>query len=210
MMNYYYDLVLNFLEDKYLFYDWDELDNIEYIKKIPLYQVTSKTFNDFYTNNLQVDKSFLSEIENKTIKRDEKLKYACILADKNSAFAYEFDDEGNIITRSSLVLTDELSLLDYLYTVAIKDIKYTIKEKVNSNEEIRKVAKIRKFINMEIDKLYQEQSIDKLKFLYLEWFDKKEDNLDKIYKVMKNKLKKDIGKKEEKICNIIKLSYNNV
>ena len=44
-MNYYYDVVLNFLEEPILFYEWAEQDSIEYIKKIPLYQVTTEVFN---------------------------------------------------------------------------------------------------------------------------------------------------------------------
>lgn len=209
-MNYYYDIVLNFLENNYMFYEWDELDDIEYIKKIPLFQVSSQVFKDFYSNNIMVDGDFLKCIENKTIKRDGNLKFACILADKNNAFAYEFDEDGNIITRSSLVLIDELNLLDYLYTIPIKDINYKIRGKLITKNSIREVDKIKKIINMEIDKLYKENCIDKLNFLYLEWFNKKEMDINIIYNNMKNKLKKEISEDEVKIYNIIKLSYNNV
>lgn len=209
-MNYYYDVVLNFLENSYLFYEWDELDNIEYIKKIPLFQVDSQTFHDFFEFKVKVDSEFLEEIENKTIKKNGKLKYACLLADKNNAYAYEFDESGFVITRSSLVLNDELSLIDYIYTVQTREIKYEKFEKLKSNKETRISSKIKKFINLEIEKLYQEKNEDKLKFLYLEWFNKKENNIDKIYKEMVNKLKKEISEEEISIYNIIKLSYNNV
>lgn len=32
-MNYYYDVLLNFLDTNIYFYEWDSLDNIEYYKK---------------------------------------------------------------------------------------------------------------------------------------------------------------------------------
>lgn len=209
-MNYYYDIVLNFLDDNTLFYEWDELDNIEYIKKIPLFHVKSSVFDDFYNYNVKVNDDFLKDIENKTNTKNGKLLYSCILADKNNAFAYEFDKNGNVITRSSLVLADELNLLDYLYTVSVKDLEYVKKDKIKANKELRMCSKIKKFIKLEVDKLYKEDKLDKLKYLYLEWFNKKENNKDKMYKEMKNKLKKDINEEEIKIYNIIKLSYNNV
>ena len=46
-MNYYYDIVVNFQDTNYMFYDWNEKDNIEFIKKIPIFQVTTNTLKDF-------------------------------------------------------------------------------------------------------------------------------------------------------------------
>jgi len=143
-MNYYYDIKLNFLEDNYMYYEWDKEDIIDEINKIPLYQVDSTTFNDFLCHNVKVESDFLEEIENKTLTKHEKLKYACIIADKNSAYAYEFNDEGKTITRSSLVLKDELSLLEYLYTLSIKKINYEKQEKLNISKNPRLEEKIKK------------------------------------------------------------------
>ena len=42
-MDYYYDVLLNFQDNYYMFYEWDEDDTIEYVKKIPLIHVDSKT-----------------------------------------------------------------------------------------------------------------------------------------------------------------------
>lgn len=209
-MNYYYDIVLNFLEDNFFFYEWEDTDNIEYIKKIPLFQVRKEVFNDFFSNKVIVEKSFLDSIENKTIKKDGKLLYACLIANKNNVYAYEFNESGEVISRSALVLCDELSILEYLYTIPLKEIDYKIIESININKDIRFSSKIKLFINTEIEKLYNDNNIDKLKFLYLEWFYKKEDNKDIIYKNMKNKLNKEINEEELKIYNLIKLSYNNV
>ena len=41
-MNYYYDVLLNFLDTNIYFYEWDSLDNIEYYKRVPLIQVIVK------------------------------------------------------------------------------------------------------------------------------------------------------------------------
>ena len=42
-MNYYYDIVLNLNEELYEFYEWEENDSIDFIKKIPLFRVSTKT-----------------------------------------------------------------------------------------------------------------------------------------------------------------------
>ena len=49
-MNYYYDILLNFQENYYMFYEWDKEDNIEFVKKIPLFHIDSKEFIDIFTN----------------------------------------------------------------------------------------------------------------------------------------------------------------
>lgn len=209
-MNYYYDVVLNFLEEQIEFYEWENTDAIEYIKKIPLYQVTAETFKDFYTSDVVVSEDFLKDIENKTTKKNGKLKYACILADKNNACAYEFSEGGNVITRSALVLSDELSLLEYIYTIPTKELTYRVNEERKPRKELRISTKIKNVIGMEVDKLYKEKYLDKLEFIYIEWFGKKENNIEKIYKEIKQKLKSDIDKEALRIYELIKLSYNNV
>ena len=69
---------------------------------------------------------------------------------------------------------------------------------------------IKKFIELEIDSLYKKGNFDKLKYLYNEWFLKDSDDLNIIYKDMKEKLKGDLTDKEMNIYNLIRLSYNNV
>ena len=49
-MNYYYDLVLNFNETAFMFYEWNENDVIELIKKIPLFSVNNKVLKDLIYN----------------------------------------------------------------------------------------------------------------------------------------------------------------
>ena len=171
-MNYYYDIKLNFLDNNYLFYDWEDNDNIEYIKKIPLYQVTSKKFKEIYKYNGKVNKEFLEEIENKTILKNGKLKYATLIADKNNVIALEFAQDGHIITRSSLMLKDELALLDLLYNIPLKDLYFQKDTKLNNNLDLRKCLEIKEFITLEINKLDEEKDLLKLKYLYLEWFKK--------------------------------------
>ena len=61
-MKYAYDVVLNFNDEFYNFYEWDTDDTIAYVKKIPIYKVTNDIINDFKTNNVSLDVSFIETI----------------------------------------------------------------------------------------------------------------------------------------------------
>lgn len=209
-MNFYYDITLDFLENNYSFYEIEKTDNFVEVKKIPLFQVSNKVLKDFINNKVKVNQDFLNIIYNKTMLKNSYMEYACILADKNNAIALEFNEEGIVTKYSSLSLMDELNLLEVIYTIKNIDIDYSIISKNHKSMTLRKENIIKDIIKKEITKLYNDKNISKLQFLYLEWFDDLESDIDKIYKTMLDKLKDNISKKEEKISKIIEMSYNNV
>ena len=209
-MNFYYDIALDFLENNYLFYDVAKTDKFWSIKKIPLFQVSSKTRQDFNLNKIQVDATFLKMIENKTVTATGKIKYAAILADKNSAEAYLFNDEGVVTHYSPLALVDEINLLEVIYTIKNIEINYEIKGKNKINPDLRQEKYLQNLIKEEIIKLYHQKNLLKLQFLYLEWFDILETNIDVIYNKMLAALNEKIDAQAEKIGKIIEMSYNHV
>ena len=209
-MNFYYDIALDFLENNYLFYDVAKTDKFWSIKKIPLFQVSSKTRQDFNLNKIQVDATFLKMIENKTVTATGKIKYAAILADKNSAEAYLFNDEGVVTHYSPLALVDEINLLEVIYTIKNIEINYEIKGKNKINTDLRQEKYLQTLIKEEIIKLYHQKNLLKLQFLYLEWFDILETNIDVIYNKMLAALNEKIDAQAEKIGKIIEMSYNHV
>lgn len=208
-MNYYYDIVLNFNEVNYMFYEWDEKDNLEVFKKIPFFQVNSKTLKDFVKNNVVVSKDFLNVIKEKSIKSGEDV-YIALFADKNGAIALEFDEEGKSIFRSFLQMEDEENINEMLFTTTLEKIEYKVLEKVVFNKNIRLEEKIKLVINMEIKGLIEKNDISKLKYLYMEWFGKCEKDKNVMVNNMYDKLNQGINKDEVKIYNLIKLSYSNV
>ena len=210
-MDYYYDVLLNFQDNYYMFYEWDEDDTIEYVKKIPLIHVDSKTILNMISKVLVVDKEFLKKIENKTkLKQNNYLKYTSIFSDGKNALSLEFNDDGVVINKSSLILEDELSVNEFMYNVVISKIDYEIKDKVKVTKETRQELKIKKLIKLEVEKMYQNKENSKLKYIYLEWFNKLEDNINLMYQNMLNKLNDKLTEKEYSIYELIKLSYNNV
>lgn len=209
-MNYYYDIVLNFQEKNYMFYEWEEEDSIDIIKKIPIFQVNIKTFKDLINNEINVDLEFLKSIENRTELKNKTLKYVALFASKNGAIALEFNNEGQSIYRSFLQVDDELGAIEMLFTLPVYKLNYTILKKISISKNLRKEDNIKNFIKKEIDLLYNKKEIDKLKYLYNEWFLKDNDDILKIYNEMNKKLQDKLSDREITIYNLIRLSYNNV
>lgn len=209
-MNYYYDVLLNFLDTNIYFYEWDSLDNIEYYKRVPLIQVNSKTLKDFINNNIVVEKEFLDTIKDKAKKRDNCSSYTAIFADKNGSIALEFDENGKSIARSFLSLEDDLNICEILYTIDILKVNYKINTSIDYNDNLRIEDKIKLIIKTEVKSLYKKQDFTKLKYLFMEWFNKIPVDNEVMYQLMIEELNNKIGDKEKKIYDLIKLSYNKV
>ena len=65
-------------------------------------------------------------------------------------------------------------------------------------------------IKTEVKSLYKKQDFIKLKYLFMEWFNKIPVDNELMYQLMIEKLDNKIGDKEKKIYDLIKLSYNKV
>lgn len=210
-MNYYYDVLLNFQDNYYMFYEWDELDTIEFAKKIPLIHTDTKILTHMISKIVKVNIDFLKQIENKTkLKQNKNLEYACIISDGKNSIAIEFNKEGKIINKSSLTIEDELNINEFIYSINKIKIDYEILEDDVFFKEIRQEFKIKKILKLEINDMYREKKYSKLKYIYLEWFGELLENIDLMYKNMLEKIDNKLTEKEYYIYEILKMSYNNV
>ncbi|MBQ7030963.1 MAG: DUF3603 family protein [Bacilli bacterium] len=210
-MNYYYDVLLNFQEKYCMFYEWDEQDEIEFIKKIPLYHIDSKTYVDLFSNKIKITGDLLKHIENKTkLKSNNFLEYAAIFSDGKNSIALEFNNKGEVINKSSLMLEDELNINEFMYSINLSELNYEIINSEIRYKETRQELKIKRILKLEIDSMYRNNELSKMKYIYLEWFNELLDNIDKMYNNMINKIKDNLSDKEYEIYELIKLSYNNV
>ena len=93
-MIYVYDVVLNLNSNLIEYFEWEEKDNIKYIRKIPFYKINKTTMNDFIKNNVVVDKDFLDKIYDKC-KLEENYnndyKYLCLFTDGNLILGVSFN-----------------------------------------------------------------------------------------------------------------------
>ena len=212
-MNYYYDLTLNFdMENLWEFYEWEESDLLSNVKKIPLFRVDFDTMKDFLMNHIKVDESFVGDIAHKTIFRDssEDVYASFLMSDSKNSLAVMLNEEGVVIALSKVLIVDDNNINEYMYTMRETEIPYQILYTRRKRKQLRQEEKLKRFIQIELQTLLEEKNIQKLKYLYYEWFQKEEDSIDKMYDEMISHLSKPMNESFEKISYLINLSYHRV
>ena len=147
---------------------------------------------------------FITEIKN------ENLENIFLISDTKNALALEINNEGLVINRSKLLVSDEMNLIEMIYSLKEVKIEYEKIKKYEARKELRQIEKIKKLIKCEIDLLYQEKNRSKLKYLYYEWFNTVENSLEKMYEEMNTELEKNFSEKLNNIYDLIKLSYHKI
>ena len=209
-MTYIYDLVLNFNSELFEFYEWEEDDKLYHIKKIYLVKIDCITYNDILDNKIIIDDKFLLGIVNKCEYFENKkiitIPYSMIITDSYRAMAIMMDSKGNIIKYSSLLLDEEEDVLEVSDRLATVKIDYIIKEKKKNTLLTRKEKNIIKYIKKDLNNSYKNKNINKLKYLYYEYFNKESDDINEIYYNLIKILDQKIDKKIYNLYNLIKLS----
>lgn len=208
-MNFYYEIKLNFSDNElYKFYEWSENDKLDLIKKIPIIKVKTALLKEIYNNNFEISEDLFNYISGKTIVKDNlNIENACIFCDTKNCIAIEFDKNRKSIARSTLLLEDENNICEVSFSIKMKDIEIKKIDKLNYSYEFRQETKIKNVITKEILELYKNKDKNKLEYLYYEWFNEKETNLDIILKKMLQDIKKELKSIHCEIYKIIKMSY---
>ena len=213
-MNYIYDISLNFNKNNlYEFYEWDEMDNIEFILKTPLYKVDNETFNDLKNNDIIIDKKILNNIEDKTESYLPNginiIRYACVFVCDYSAIAIEFDSEGNNYMKSNISIDEESEIIDISNSIkyTIVDYKIRTKLKINNKFLTRNEQNLEKYLLKRLDNIKLNKEESKLKYIFYDIFNEKMDNTDKIYNKLVNIVKTNDNKKQ-KLNDLLNLMEN--
>ena len=127
-MYYYYDILLNFGNDNelYSFYEWEKDDALEFIKKIPLFRVSTETILDHLQYQIKYEKDIVELIKNKAVIKSSNstLENLMVISDNKNALALELDENGKVISRSNLLLNDEENLLEMLVAMNETNFNY--------------------------------------------------------------------------------------
>lgn len=204
-MNYTYDIYINFQNSFFDFYEWNKNDKIIYIKKIPIFKVSSKTLHNLKNNKIIVDESFIKKIENKTkIVKDKQLKYCAIISDEKDIVSINFTKNGINSQKSSIRIEDQEKIINTIKKQKINTIKYKtiIKNKITFQTRLEKTNE--NILLKKINNIYKNNKNQIINYIYLECFGKKEKDINKATK----KIKKEITKTNDnfyKIVNILKL-----
>ena len=193
-----YDIVLNFNKDYFNFYEWKKNDNIINIKKIPLLVTDYKTFNMLKYDSVKVDTSFINKIKDKayTYSKNKVINNALLVSNTKEVIGVLFDNDGNLVKRSSLLIDEEEEVLEEIDDYELFKIPI-ISSKKKKRVDINRIEREKKlFLNNYIEK---ENNIINLKYLYYDYFEKEEDN---ILIIKKNLLSKINGNWNNKINSL--------
>lgn len=213
-MTYIYDILLNFNNNFFEFFEWEKSDTIYHIKKIPLYKVNSNFIDDILSKKIVLDSNIILEIINKCEYYERKsikyLKYCCLFTDSYRVIGVLFNDDFLNYKVSDLLLDEAYDTMNISKKVDLTDIKYNIIGfKKNNYFLTRNEFKIKKYLLNEFRKCYKSNN-DKLKYLYFEYFNTCVLEIDKVYKDLISSLDKEINNKHLKLYELIKLSYRNI
>lgn len=172
-----YDILINFQDSDrvYEFFEWNEADEIEHLKKIPLIKINSMFLDKVLKYKITIDKEFLEKIYKKTeVYNNYKtatIEYACLFTDGYKVVGIEFDKDGNSLFKSSLLLDEEDEVLDLSNKLKITNIKYSkVNKKVKETFLTREEEYRKMFLLKELKQAKKMANYDKINYLYREVF----------------------------------------
>ena len=169
------DVLLNFNNNLYEFYEWQKNDKIIHIKSIMICKVNDKIINDFISKSIKVDKKFLDMIKNQaevyTYTSSYTIKYAVILYNDKLAVAFKFDDNGICVSKSKLIYDEEDDVISSIQDEI--EINYEVLGILPNNTKTTRKEKIL-IMNLcnYLEDLYKNKKYDAIKYYCLECFDK--------------------------------------
>lgn len=205
-MVYVYDIILNFNDELIEFFEWNDNDDIKYVKRLPLFKVEDSLIYDILENNIIFSDEFINQIKNKTIYYDNKNNnyQAVMLSNQDIAIAILL--KNNSYKYSRLLLDEEYEVLNIVSKLGVTKIDYFIKSKrIKNNNLTREELKIKNILLNEINYLYNNNKLDKLNYYYYEYFKQVNNNKEEVYKELKDSLNT-IDDNHLKILEIVKLA----
>ena len=203
-MIFIYDILINLNNDFFEFYDWEDCDDIKHIRKVPLVKVNNEVIKHIINKTLIINKTFLNNIYKKSEifsgKQIDCIDYGCVFGSNEKAIYSTFDSNGNIKQVSSIMVGEELEILEILETLMEKEIKYkVIKKESIRNFNTRKETNIINNILSELEKIKSDR--EKIEYLCYEWFNDKNFSYDKLA----SSIEKDFSKKHIEFLELLKL-----
>lgn len=208
IMNYIYDILLNFNTVAYDFFEWNTTDTITHIRKIPLIKVNPSILSLIENYDVKFENDFLETIKDKTEafrgKNIYNITYSCLLSDGSSVLAIMY--KNNHLMKSRLLIDEEEDVLGICGKMNERNLSITkYKKNIGRNYKTRSQIEKEKSIRKKIHRIYEEKNYEMLKYMYYECFDAKEEDVDYIVKKIDISVNKENDILIKKIQNFLKL-----
>lgn len=190
-MDYIYDIVLNFQENYYDFYEWRLEDKIINVKKIPIYKISTKDYISIKNNNIIID-----------IKSLPKPNKMFLITSGIEVMGILLDSSGKVLKKSSLLFDESDEILEDKESIKQINIKYKITNVKNITYESRLNKEKNKYIKSYFNNIDKHKDEYTLKYLYYDIYNIEEKDIDKIYNKLQELTKEDINKMYESIKRV--------
>ena len=201
-MSYIYDIVVNLSNSIIDCFEWNKSDNIVHLRKIPVIRVDSNTLYDLAYNRIKVDMEIFSAIKS----RGELYnKNEIIFTDTKTNICVRFKDGINI-QKSYLQFDVDEEIEEFSNKLNLIKIDYQLLDVTNLKSfKTRRELLVENYVIKNLKILEKNNDIEKLKYIYYDCFNEKEENKDLIMK----KIIDNINDIDKKIYNFLKLTSIN-
>lgn len=205
-MNYVYDILSNFNQELYDFYDWDKNDNFTHLRKVPSFKVSKEVLVDLMFKKVKIKGNLLKLIKDKTQVFTKEgvdvIEYCFIISDSVNALGVILDEDGVVYKRSKFLVSEELEINKCLKTSKIYNVEYNLlSSKTHYSNMTRNEEKVTNLILNELELIMD--STDKIDYLYYEWFNTNKGK--NKYKKLVSSIKSSYTSKHEYILELLNL-----
>lgn len=205
-MNYVYDILSNFNQELYDFYDWDKNDNFTHLRKVPSFRVSKEVLVDLMFKKVKIKGNLLKLIKDKTQVFTKEgvdvIEYCFIVSDSVNALGVILDEDGVVYKRSKFLVSEELEINKCLKTSKIYNVEYNLlSSKTHYSNMTRNEEKVTNLILNELELIMD--STDKIDYLYYEWFNTNKGK--NKYKNLVSSIKSSYTSKHEYILELLNL-----
>lgn len=205
-MNYVYDILSNFNQELYDFYDWDKNDSFTHLRKVPSFRVSKEVLVDLMFKKVKIKGNLLKLIKDKTQVFTKEgvdvIEYCFIVSDSVNALGVILDEDGVVYKRSKFLVSEELEINKCLKTSKIYNVEYNLlSSKTHYSNMTRNEEKVTNLILNELELIMD--STDKIDYLYYEWFNTNKGK--NKYKKLVSSIKSSYTSKHEYILELLNL-----
>ena len=205
-----YDILVNFKDQAYEFYEWNKNDDIKHVKSIPTFRVSNDCLLDFDNCNLVVSKKKKKMIENQTeifYKGTIKVEaFSCVLFCDYKAMAFIFNEKGNLIGKSNLLFDESDDIITSCANLKQTKIDYNVisVSKINSTCTRKEKMVIESLLEY-LEKIHERKKDYEIKYMYFECFDKVSKDDENAYLELIKQIKNANFSVVEKLQSLIKV-----
>lgn len=205
-MNYVYDILSNFNQELYDFYDWDKNDSFTHLRKVPSFRVSKEVLVDLMFKKVKIKGNLLKLIKDKTQVFTKEgvdvIEYCFIVSDSVNALGVILDEDGVVYKRSKFLVSEELEINKCLKTSKIYNVEYNLlSSKTHYSNMTRNEEKVTNLILNELELIMD--STDKIDYLYYEWFNTNKGK--NKYKKLVSSIKSSYTSKHEYMLELLNL-----